>query len=113
MKKLMKFESLYVGTRFEYCGGIYLKVDATHAKCERTENVHLFFAKSGCIADDGFPVRQNVTEVTYHRPPTSGEIKFGNGATHYRTFPVDEAFKPGTRVLKAWFVADDGLRYYR
>ena len=59
------------------------------------------------------PVRDDVTEVTYHRPPTRGEIAFGEGATHYRTFPVDECLKPGTRFLKAWFVADDGLRYYR
>lgn len=60
------------------------------------------------------PVREDVTEATYHRPPTEFEIRFGYGATHYRTFPLDECCHKGTRVLKAWFVAsDDGLRYYR
>ena len=62
----------------------------------------------------GLPVRDDVTEVKYHRPPTASEIRFGHGATHYRTFPVEEAVFPGTRVLKKWIVAsDDGLRYYR
>ena len=59
------------------------------------------------------PVRDDVTEAEYHRPPTPSEVKFGHGATHYRTFPIEECCKPGTRVLKTWFVADDGLRYYR
>jgi len=59
------------------------------------------------------PVRDDVTECTYHRPPTKGEIAFGEGATHYRTFPVAECTHPD-RTLKVWFVAaDDGLRYYR
>lgn len=30
-----------------------------------------------------------------------------------RTFPVSEVCFPGTRIAKKWFVADDGLRYYR
>lgn len=59
------------------------------------------------------PVRSEVTEVEYHRPPTRGEISRGYGATHYRIFSVEEASFPGTRVLKKWFQADDGLRYYR
>jgi len=60
------------------------------------------------------PVRDDVTEVEYHRGPTAYEIKFGHGATHYRTFPVAECCHPGTRIPKKWFVAeDDGLRYYR
>ena len=59
------------------------------------------------------PVRDDVTIVAYHRPPTRGEINFGEGAIHYREFPVEECCFPGTRVLKRWFVADDGLRYYR
>ena len=61
----------------------------------------------------GLPVRDDVAEVEYHRPPTWGEIKFGHGATHYRTFPVDQCTHKD-RTLKAWFVADDDdLRYYR
>lgn len=60
------------------------------------------------------PVRDDVTRVTYHRPPTPSEVRFGHGATHYREFPVGECCKPGTRILKRWFTApDDGLRYYR
>lgn len=59
------------------------------------------------------PVRDEVTTVTYHRPPTPGEVRFGEGATHYRDFDVEECCHPGTRILKRWFVADDGLRYYR
>lgn len=59
------------------------------------------------------PVRDDVVECEYHRPPTQGEVNFGYGATHYRTFPVDECTH-SDRTLKAWFVADDdGLRYYR
>ena len=60
-----------------------------------------------------FPVRDDVTTVTYYRPPTPGEIRFGHGATYYRDFPVEACCKPGTRFLKRWFKADDGLRYYR
>lgn len=60
------------------------------------------------------PVRDGVTHITYHRAPTKSEIRFGHGATHYRTFPVEECCHKGTRILKRWFVAkDDGLRYYR
>lgn len=58
-------------------------------------------------------VRDDVTTVTYHRPPTAYELKFGEGATHYRVFVVEAVVHRGTRILKRWFVADDGLRYYR
>lgn len=52
-------------------------------------------------------------EVTYHRPPTPGEIRFGEGATHYRDFSVNEVRVRGSTRLKKWFIAaDDGLRYY-
>lgn len=60
-----------------------------------------------------FPVRDDVTEAEYHRKPTPYEIKFGEGATHYATFHVEQCCFPGTRILKKWFVADDGLRYYK
>jgi hypothetical protein len=60
------------------------------------------------------PVRDDVEVVTYRRPPTKEEIAFGYGATHYRSFPVEECCRKGTRFLKRWFKApDDGLRYYR
>ena len=60
-----------------------------------------------------FPVNDWVTFVTYHRKPTKYEIKFGEGAIHYRDFDVEECCHPNTRILKCWFIADDGLRYYR
>lgn len=63
---------------------------------------------------DRLPIRDDVSVLTYHRPPTPAEIRFGYGATHYRDFPADECCHRGTRVAKRWFVAsDDGLRYYR
>lgn len=60
------------------------------------------------------PLRPDVEQVTYHRPPTPAETRQGYGATHYRDFPVAEIVHPGTRIAKRWFIArDDGLRYYR
>lgn len=57
---------------------------------------------------------ESVTELEYHREPTKGEIRFGHGATHYRTFPIEVCCHKGTRIPKKWFKAeDDGLRYYR
>ena len=51
--------------------------------------------------------------VTYHRPPTRGEIKFGYGATHYRDFELADVLTDDGRIKK-WFIAkDDSLRYYR
>ena len=59
-------------------------------------------------------VRKDVISVTYHRPPTKPEIRFGHGATHYRDFYLEDCTRKGTRILKKWFKAkDDGLRYYR
>lgn len=59
------------------------------------------------------PVRDDVTELEYHRNPTASEVRWGAGAIHYRTFTVEECCFPGTRIARKWFVADDGLRYYR
>lgn len=59
------------------------------------------------------PVRPEVRTVEYHRWPTAGETAFGYAVVHYRAFPVEECCHAGTRVLKRWFKADDGLRYYR
>ncbi len=58
------------------------------------------------------PLREDVTVVTYRRPPTPYEIRFGEGAIHYRDFTPEECCHEGTRIKKRWFVADDGLRYY-
>lgn len=59
------------------------------------------------------PIRDEVRWLEYRRPPTPSEVRFGHGATHYRTFKAEECCFPGTRVAKRWFKADDGLRYYR
>jgi hypothetical protein len=60
------------------------------------------------------PLRDDVERVTYHRPPTPGEIRFGMGATHYADFSPDECCYPNTRIPKNWFVWEQtGLRYYR
>jgi len=59
------------------------------------------------------PFRSDVKEVQAHRKPTPSEIKFGEGATHYKTFPV-EIWKDKKGLSKCWIVCpDDGLRYYR
>lgn len=62
---------------------------------------------------NSLPIRDDVRIVTYHRKPTSAEVNRGYGAIHYRDFSPEECCHPGTRILKCWFVADDGLRYYR
>jgi len=49
--------------------------------------------------------------ITYHRKPTPWEIRFGEGAIHYRDFPRAEVSKTNG-AFKKWFIADDGLRYY-
>ncbi len=52
----------------------------------------------------------NKQEIEAHRPPTKGEIKFGEGATHYRTFQIGEVLN-NKGDIKKWFIADDLLRY--
>lgn len=56
----------------------------------------------------------NSQTIQCHRPPTKGEIKFGEGATHYRDFPLSViGLKKAKAEWKDWFIApDDGLRYY-
>lgn len=48
------------------------------------------------------------------RKPTAYEIKFGEGAIHYRTFTLFEIGYNKKGELKKWFISkDDGLRYNR
>ena len=55
----------------------------------------------------------NSEELEYHRNPTEGEIRFGEGATHYRNFPIGKVINRKGE-LKEWLLSkDDGLRYYR
>jgi hypothetical protein len=68
----------------------------------------------GCISIDD--ISEKILILTgqareCHRPPTAGEIKFGEGATHYKTFLIkDITNKKG--ALKKWFRCPvDGLNY--
>jgi hypothetical protein len=49
--------------------------------------------------------------IRCHREPTKGELKFGNGATHYRTF-MREDITNRKGELKKWFKADDDKLNY-
>ena len=52
----------------------------------------------------------NEKQVKYWRQPTKGEIKFGEGAIHYRDFIYSEVAKKNGE-LKKWFISEDKLRY--
>lgn len=72
-------------------------------------------AKLYARVGDRLPLRDDVEVLTYHRKPTPHELKQGYGATHCRSFRAWECCYcvAGEWYPKAWFVADDGLRYYR
>lgn len=44
----------------------------------------------GCRGMSRLPIRDEVQWLEYHRPPTASEVRRGYGATHYRTFTVEE-----------------------
>jgi len=51
--------------------------------------------------------------ITYHRKPTKGEIKFGEGATHYKDFETCFCWNDLKDCPKRWLICPiDGLRYY-
>ena len=51
--------------------------------------------------------------IIYHRKPTQGEIKFGEGATHYKDFETCFCWNDKTDMPKRWLICPiDGLRYY-
>jgi hypothetical protein len=50
--------------------------------------------------------------IKYYRPPTQGEIRFGEGGTHHRTFNIVDVVKPNGAVKKWFKCKEDGLRYY-
>lgn len=65
---------------------------------------------------DGYPAtlsRCTSKTLTLHRNPTPYEIRFGEGAVHYKDFDRELLVKrDGT--LKAWVVCPHAaLRYYR
>lgn len=51
-------------------------------------------------------------KVTYHRQPTKSEIKFGEGAIHYKDFDKTFVTKENGD-FKKWVICPiDKLRYY-
>ncbi len=83
-----------------------------HREISVVDGVQFTTDKHQKLIDKAFP--DNDTKmVTYHRNPTAGEIRFGEGATHYKDFAL-----PFCRWLdgsfKQWLVCPlDGLRYYK
>jgi hypothetical protein len=49
--------------------------------------------------------------IEYHRKPTASEIKFGHGATHYKTFYESACTDKNGRVKKRLKCKIDGLIY--
>jgi len=47
--------------------------------------------------------------IEYHRKPTDSEIKFGNGATHYKSFDESACTDKNGRIKKR--LKHDGLIY--
>lgn len=89
-------------------------VDYANECKEATTNEYLPLLRE--LIEQGYNDLQimNSQTIQCHRPPTKGEIKFGEGATHYRDFPLSViGLKKGKAEWKDWFIApDDGLRYY-
>jgi hypothetical protein len=60
-----------------------------------------------------YNIEQGKELITCWRNPTPGEIKFGEGAIHYRDFSPYEIGRNKEGKLKKWFKAsDDGLIYH-
>lgn len=77
-------------------------------------------SKASFIVDRTIALRERIKEVrdtevmlTYCRNPTPGEIKFGEGATHYKDFPVNVAVKKNGQIKKTIKCPYDGLIYKR
>lgn len=51
-------------------------------------------------------------KITYHREPTKSEIRFGEGAIHYKDFDKSIVTKPNGEYKKWIKCPVDGLRYY-
>lgn len=59
------------------------------------------------------PFRNDISTITAHRKPTQYEIKLGEGAIHYKDFPV-ELWIDKNGLSKCWIKCpEDDLRYYR
>jgi hypothetical protein len=51
--------------------------------------------------------------IEYHRKPTAREIKFGHGATHYKSFEESACTDKKGRIKKRLKCSLDGLIYTR
>ena len=49
--------------------------------------------------------------VEYRRNPTEYEIRFGEGAIHYRSFPLKDVINNKGEIKKRLFAKDDNLWY--
>ncbi len=54
----------------------------------------------------------NQQEIEAHRPPTQGEIKFGEGAIHWLTVDLPHILNRKGDIKKWFIFPKDGLRYY-
>lgn len=72
-----------------------------------------FFTKVYSNLYKRITLQKGITEIEYHRKPTASEIKFGEGAIHYKDFNLDVCMKDNGDY-KEWLVCPiDKLRYYR
>lgn len=72
-----------------------------------------FFTKVYSSLYKRITLQKGITEIEYHRKPTASEIKFGEGATHYKDFNLDACMKDNGDY-KEWLICPiDKLRYYR
>jgi hypothetical protein len=58
-------------------------------------------------------VIHNTQAFELHRKPTKGEVKFGEGAIHYKEFRGDLVISAKGELKKYIVDPEDGLRYYR
>lgn len=56
---------------------------------------------------------RNNRDITYYRNPTQSEIKFGEGAIHYKSFEFKDCLNSKGEIKKWVICPIDGLRYYR
>lgn len=56
-------------------------------------------------------VRREVKTITFHRKPTSWEIKFGYGAMHFREFEISELLDENGFIKNRIRAKNDGLVY--
>jgi len=85
-----------------------------------TPGTYSYDSKASFIIDRTIALRERIKDVrdtdvmfNYHRPPTASEIKFGEGATHWKEFPAEIALKKNGQIKKRLKCPVDGLIYTR